>query len=70
MFYYFGNILDDNTDDKSRAILWHIVDVMTDDSVILVDDVVIPDTEPYWQATQMDVIMMSMLAWLERTREQ
>ena len=65
-----GNILHDHTDDKSRAILWHIVDVMTDDSVILVDDVVIPDTEPYWQATQMDVIMMSMLAWLERTREQ
>ncbi len=43
---------------------------MGEDSLILIDDVVMPDTKASWQAAQIDLTMMAALGSLERTHEQ
>ena len=43
---------------------------MADISLILVDEMVLPDTNASWQATQLDLTMMAALGSLERTQEQ
>jgi demethylsterigmatocystin 6-O-methyltransferase len=43
---------------------------MGPDSVILIDDMVLPTTNVHWQATQIDMAMMTALASMERTEEQ
>lgn len=39
-------------------------------SVILIDEMVLPDVKASWQATQLDLTMMAALGSLERTHEQ
>ena len=39
-------------------------------SVILIDEMVLPDFGAPWQATQLDITMMSALAAIERTRKE
>lgn len=43
---------------------------MGKESLILIDDMVLPDTNVYWQATQLDLNMMVAFAAMERTKEQ
>lgn len=43
---------------------------MGKDSLILIDDMVLPDSYVHWQATQLDLTMMIALASMERTKEQ
>lgn len=43
---------------------------MTADSVILIDEMIIPRTNANWRTTQLDITMMVCLASQERTREQ
>ena len=43
---------------------------MSEDSVILIDDMVLPETGSLWRATQMDITMMTGLAALERSEKQ
>ena len=43
---------------------------MGQESRILIDEMVLPDSGVHWQATQIDLTMMSALASRERTREQ
>ena len=63
-------ILHDWPDDKCRLILRNIISAMGPDSAILVDEMVLPDTNIHWHATQMDLTMMSALASMERTYSQ
>ena len=63
------NILHDYPDDKCRAILQNTIDTMAADSVILIDDMVLPDIGVHWHAAQLDMTMMTALASIERTRE-
>ncbi|KAH8689511.1 O-methyl transferase B [Talaromyces proteolyticus] len=67
--YYFRNIMHDYPDDKAVAILKNIIAALGPDSVILIDDMVLPDSKVHWQATQIDITMMSALASRERTVE-
>lgn len=62
-------VLHDFPDDKCRIILKNIIDVLGPDSLILIDDMVLPNTGVYWQTTQVDLTMMSALAARERTHE-
>lgn len=39
-------------------------------SVILIDDIVVPDTGAHYRTTEMDFIMMTTLAAMDRTRKQ
>ena len=63
-------ILHDFPDDKCRVILQHCIDVLAPDSLILIDDMVLPNTGVYWQTAQVDLTMMVALAARERTHEQ
>ncbi|KAA8575032.1 hypothetical protein EYC84_004253 [Monilinia fructicola] len=69
-YYYMRNILHDYPDEKCRIILKHLKDAMGPDSAILIDDMVIPETGAHWHATQIDFVMMTVLASTERTEEQ
>jgi O-methyltransferase domain len=69
-FYYMRGVLHDFPDDKCRLILQSIMEAMGKDSLILIDEMVLPNTGVHWQATQIDLTMMSALASMERTHEQ
>ncbi len=43
---------------------------MTSNSVILIDEMIIPDTNFHWRAMQLDLLMMACLAAQERTKKQ
>ncbi|KAL1867741.1 hypothetical protein VTK73DRAFT_4026 [Phialemonium thermophilum] len=69
-FYYLRNVLHDFADNACRAVLRQLRDAMAEDSILLLDDMVLPDQGVHWQAAQLDVIMMALLAGRERTLEQ
>jgi demethylsterigmatocystin 6-O-methyltransferase len=68
--YYMRNIMHDYPDDKACVILKYTIAALGLDSVILIDDMVVPDSGAHWQATQLDLTMMTALASMERTKEQ
>lgn len=63
------NILHDYPDEKCVEILRQIMPAMTEDSAILIDEVVIPIKGAHWHATSMDLSMMAGLASTERTED-
>ena len=70
VFYYMRNILHDYPDKQCLMILKNIIAAMEKDSVILIGGVVLPDSGIHWQATQLDMAMMTGMAAVERTKEQ
>lgn len=68
--YYMRNIMHDWPDDKAAIILRHTRDAMGPDSVLLIDEMVVPKTGAHWQATQLDMMMMSVLGACERSQSQ
>ena len=68
--HYMRNVLLDYPDDKCRIVLHHTAAAMTKDSVILIDDMILPNKKASWQATQIDITMMSALASKERSQKQ
>ena len=64
------NIIHDYPDDKSRIILKNTMAALDKDSVILIDDMVLPNKGVHWQAAQLDMQMMASLASMERTKDQ
>lgn len=57
-------------DDKCIKILQNTMSAMTAESVILIDEMIIPETNAHWRATQQDITMMACLAAQERTKKQ
>lgn len=43
---------------------------MGTDSLLLIDEMLLPDAEVHWHVTQIDLTMMSALASIERTQMQ
>ncbi|KAI5463901.1 S-adenosyl-L-methionine-dependent methyltransferase [Mariannaea sp. PMI_226] len=80
--YYMRSIMHDWDDDDAVRILGHLRDAMVGEgkvepdeeneppSLLLIDDVVLPESATHWHAAQMDVIMMAVLAARERTMAQ
>ena len=69
--YYLRNILHDWPDDKSELILSQIAAAMTPGySMILINELMIPDQGANAIATQLDICMMSVFAATERTDTQ
>ena len=64
------NVLHDWPDDTCVTILQHVMKAMGDDSVILIDDMVVPSRGAHWRITQLDVTMLSATAAIERTEKQ
>jgi demethylsterigmatocystin 6-O-methyltransferase len=57
----------DYSDDKAILILKNTIAALGHDSVILIDDMVLPDSGVHWHATQVDLTMMTVMASRERT---
>ena len=57
-------------DDKCAVILGQIMEVMDMDSLILIDDMVLPNEGAHWRQTQLDLLVMAGLAAMERTERQ
>lgn len=69
-YYYMRNILHDWPDEKCVLILENIKPALGKDSVILIDEVVLPESNVHWQTTQLDLTMMCAFNSIERTKEQ
>jgi demethylsterigmatocystin 6-O-methyltransferase len=65
--FYLRNILHNWSDANCKIILEQLREALAADSVILVDDVVIPPTGSHWYATHMDLMMLTNLGAIERT---
>ena len=68
--YYLRNVIHNWNDGPSTNILAHIKDAMAPDSIVFIDDVVMPQVGASWKQTSMDMAMMTMLAAVERTAEE
>lgn len=66
-FYYMRNIMHDYPEEKAVIILKNAISALGPDSVILIDDMVLPGSGVHFHATQIDITMMSVLASHERT---
>lgn len=64
------NIIHDYPDQKALIILKNTKAALGPDSVILIDDMVLPNEGVHWHATQYDMVMMTSLASMERTKAQ
>ncbi|KAI0594614.1 S-adenosyl-L-methionine-dependent methyltransferase [Biscogniauxia sp. FL1348] len=65
--YYMRNVLHDFPDHKCVQILRSIQAGMTEESVILIDEMALPERGAPWRATQLDISMMTCLAATERS---
>ncbi|RYP58913.1 hypothetical protein DL770_010329 [Monosporascus sp. CRB-9-2] len=65
--YYLRNILHDFPNHKCVEILQNIKVGMTEESVVLIDEMVLPECGAPWRATQLDMSMLTCLAATERS---
>jgi hypothetical protein len=62
------NIIHDHQDPQAREILLNTASAFSEESVLLIDDIVMPEESVVpWRATLADMNMMSTLAAKERT---
>lgn len=69
-FYYLRHILHDWTDEDSIRILQNLIPALSSESRIVIDEVVLPDTNVPWQCAFMDLSMSASLGGCERSREE
>lgn len=69
-YYYLRHILHDWTDEDSIRILQNLVIALHSKSRIVIDEVVLPDTNVPWQCAFMDLTMSSSLGGCERSRDE
>lgn len=69
-YYYLRAIMHDHADDECIQILRNIVAAMTDESTLLLDEIVVPNKNVEWYVTQTDLAMMVQFSSTERTEEQ
>jgi len=68
--YFMHSILHDWPDDTCLKILANITAAMKPGySKLLINENVIPDTDAQWEATALDIMMLTLLSSRERTRE-
>jgi demethylsterigmatocystin 6-O-methyltransferase len=68
-FYYLRHIMHDWPDEDCIRILRSIIPAMGPESLILVDEVVLPETKLPWQVSGMVLSMMACLGGIERSKE-
>ncbi|KAL4945003.1 hypothetical protein BDV06DRAFT_232179 [Aspergillus oleicola] len=69
-FYYLRHVLHNWPDQECIQILRQIMPALGPESLILIDEVIIPETGVPWQAAMMDIMMMQSLGGIERTRQE
>ncbi|KAI5917160.1 S-adenosyl-L-methionine-dependent methyltransferase [Camillea tinctor] len=68
--YYMRNVLEDYPDDKALAILGNTIPAMSQGSILIIDEMVIPNLGANLRSTVQDITMMTSLASAERTERQ
>ena len=68
--YYLRNILHNWSTDKAILILQRLKEAMVPNSVILIDEIILPDSGAHFHATQMDMMAMVILGAVERTEKE
>ena len=68
--YYIRNCIHDFPDDKAIALLRSIRKSKGPESVLIIDEMVIPAQGARWKPTQLGMLMMMCLTAQERTEEQ
>ena len=61
------NIIHDHPDTKALEILQRVKEAMGPQSVLFIDEVVMPNTGASVMATQLDITMLAIFGALERT---
>ncbi|KAF4943243.1 hypothetical protein F66182_18785, partial [Fusarium sp. NRRL 66182] len=69
-FYHLGWILHNWSDEKAKIILHQIKLAMTPQSVLLINDMILPETQIPAFATALDLVMLGACGSLERTGQQ
>ncbi|KAF7956538.1 hypothetical protein EAE96_003874 [Botrytis aclada] len=69
-FYFLRGVLHNHPDHKIRLLLRNIKSAMTADSIILLDEMILPETGVSSYAAAMDMTMMAACASQERTEAQ
>jgi demethylsterigmatocystin 6-O-methyltransferase len=64
------NVLHNWADDKCQLILAQLRDALDSDSLILIDEIVLPNKGASLRATQLDLIMLAGMSSMERTEKQ
>ncbi|KAL8996039.1 MAG: hypothetical protein Q9169_004351 [Polycauliona sp. 2 TL-2023] len=68
--YYLRNVLHDWPDDKCKEILENVKAGMNQESVLLIDEMVLSERGSSWRATQADLTMAVALSAMERSEDQ
>jgi len=68
--YYLANVLHDWPDKQAVVILQNIRDAMTADSLLLINEAVLPEWKVPIASASADMLMMANFSSLERTEEQ
>ena len=68
-FYYMRHVLHDWSDEECVKILSNIIPAMGPESLIVIEELVLPETNMPWQVAMMDILMNASLGGVERTRE-
>lgn len=63
-------ILHDYPDEKAIALLKITAEAMSADSVLVIDELVVPNKGAHGHATQFDLTMLASLSSVERTEKQ
>ncbi|KAF2878030.1 O-methyltransferase-domain-containing protein [Massariosphaeria phaeospora] len=69
-YYYLRAIMHDHADDKCLEILKRVADAMSPKSILLLDEIVVPNKNVEWYVTQTDLAMMVQFSSTERTEDQ
>ncbi|KJZ74378.1 hypothetical protein HIM_06188 [Hirsutella minnesotensis 3608] len=69
-FYYMRGVLHDHPPHKIQLLLANIKSAMAEDSILLVDEFILPETGVNADTAATDLTMMAACASMERTQEQ
>ena len=64
------NVMHDYLNDKCKEILRLIMDAMDENSVILIDEMILPNEGVHWQQAQLDLMVMSTVSAIERSEKE
>lgn len=69
-FYFLRGVLHNHPPHRVHKILKNVKSAMGPDSILLIDEMILPETGTHVDAASMDLTMMSAFAGMERTEKQ
>lgn len=69
-FYHLRGVLHNHPPHKVRKLLENTKAAMTEDSIILIDEMIFPESKLHYDAASIDVTMLTAFASMERTEAQ